>query len=131
MDRDHRTSVTATNAPRPTGTYSHAIVAGGFLFTAGQGPLDPVTGSIVGGDITEQTTATLTNIDAILQAAGASLEDVIKTTVHLANLDDFAKFDEAYRNFFTDPAPARTTVQSGLPGIAVEIDVIAKLPEAS
>ena len=125
MDRSHLTSVATTAAPTPSGAYSQAIIANGFVYAAGQAPLDPETKAIIGTDIATQTTATLSNLKAVLEAAGSSLEDVVKTTVHLADLTDFAEFDAAYRQVFDSNPPARTTVQSGLPKILVEIDAVA------
>lgn len=114
-------------APAPVGGYSQGIEAGGFVFTAGQGPADPRTGAVPAG-IAAQTEATIDNVATILAAAGCSLADVVKATVHLADLDDFAGYDEVYRARFPEPRPARTTVQSGLMGILVEIDVVALAP---
>jgi 2-iminobutanoate/2-iminopropanoate deaminase len=114
-------------APAPIGGYSQGIEAGGLLFTSGQGPADPRTGEVPAG-IAAQTEATIDNLAAILEAAGCGLDDVVKATVHLADLDDFAAFDAAYRARFAEPRPVRTTVQSGLMGILVEIDVVAIPP---
>lgn len=125
MDRTHMTTVATTSAPSPSGAYSQAIVANGFVYVSGQGPIDPATGAHIGSDIAAQTTATLANLGAVLEAAGSSLARVVKTTVHLADLVDFLEFDAAYNQVFDVKPPARTTVQSGLPGILVEIDVIA------
>ncbi len=111
-------------APDPVGGYSQGIEAAGLVFTAGQGPADPGSGEVPEG-IAAQTEATIENIRAILAAAGCGLEDVVKATVHLADLDDFAAYDEVYRALFPEPRPARTTVCSGLMGILVEIDVVA------
>jgi 2-iminobutanoate/2-iminopropanoate deaminase len=119
--------VKTTAAPAPVGGYSQGIAAEGLLFTAGQGPADPRDGEVPAG-IAAQTEATIDNLAAILEAAGCGLEDVVKATVHLADLADFAAFDAAYRSRFPEPRPVRTTVQSGLMGILVEIDVVAILP---
>jgi len=113
------------DAPRPVGAYSQGLVVGNLVFVAGQGPLDPVTGNPVGSTIEEQTEAVLRNVGAILAAAGATLDDVVKSTVHLADLSLFGRFDSTYARFFSDPKPVRTTVGSALDGILVEIDVIA------
>lgn len=129
MDQTHLISVTSTGAPSPTGTYSQAIVAAGVVYASGQGPLDPSTGSIIGSDMAAQTRVTLSNLGSVLEAAGSSLSHVVKTTVHLADLADFADFDAAYREVFPATPPARTTVQSGLPGILVEIDAIALIAD--
>lgn len=120
--------VIATNgAPAAIGPYSQAIRVQGLLFTAGQIPLDPATGKLVAGDIRAQTTRVLQNLDAVLTAAGSSLGNVVKTTCFLANLDDFAAFNEIYAQFFTTQPPARSTVQAArLPaGAQVEVECIA------
>lgn len=114
-------------APRPAGAYSQGIVAGGFLHTAGFGPQDPKTGELA-ETVGEQTAQVLRNIQAVLAEQGLTLDDVVKSTVHLQNLkEDFAQFNAAYESFFTAPYPVRTTVGSDLMNILVEIDVIAKL----
>ncbi|TFV81175.1 RidA family protein [Blastococcus sp. CT_GayMR20] len=118
------------DAPQPVGAFSQAVRAGDFIFVAGQGPIDPATGAVVGATIGEQTVKTLQNLATILSAAGASLDDVVKVTAHLADLDHFRAYDDAYRPFFAEPRPVRTTVGSGLIGILVEIDVIAYAPPA-
>ncbi|WP_028934682.1 RidA family protein [Pseudonocardia spinosispora] len=120
--------VTADNAPAPKAAYSQAVHNGSVLYTAGFGPHDPSDGSITGTTIAEQTDLVLRNVRATLIAAGADLTDVMKVTVHLSDLADFADFEAVYRRFFTAPYPARTTVASTLPGILVEIDVVAALP---
>jgi 2-iminobutanoate/2-iminopropanoate deaminase len=116
-------------APEPAGPYSQGIVANGFLFTAGFGPQDPAAGGAVAEDVGEQTRQVLRNVAAVLAEHGLSLDDCVKTTVHLADLADFAEFNAAYREFFSEPYPVRTTVGSQLAGILVEIDVIAALPQ--
>ena len=126
-----RAAVTAATAPTPAGPYSHGVVAGGFIFTAGFGPQDPANNNAIAESVGDQTRQVLRNIQAVLAEAGATLDDVVKTTVHLEDLDrDFAEYNEAYSEFFTAPYPARTTVGSRLANILVEIDVVAKLPEA-
>lgn len=123
-------ALTSAHAPAPGGGYSQGIVAGDFVYTAGMGPVDPASGEIVGDDITGQTHQVLRNLTAILAEAGATLDDVVKVTVHLRDLHrDFAGFDAAYREHFTDAGalPVRTTVGSDLAGILVEIDVVAYL----
>ena len=127
MDVGQMKTVTAGGAPTPAGAYSHAVVVGDFIFTAGQGPFSAATGSAVGESVAEQTRATLQNLAAVLEEVGSSLGHVVKTTVHLADLTDFSEFDAAYREVFQNHLPARTTVQSGLPGIKVEIDCVAVL----
>ncbi|MCY0877936.1 MAG: Rid family detoxifying hydrolase [Firmicutes bacterium] len=113
-------------APIPGGAYSQGLIVGGFLFTAGVGPIDPTTGRVVGNTITEQTRQVLTNLRAILEESGLDFADVVKTTVHLQDIArDFAEFNRTYETFFVPPYPVRTTVGSVLPGILVEIDMIA------
>jgi 2-iminobutanoate/2-iminopropanoate deaminase len=114
-------------APQAIGPYSQAIVAGNVVFTAGQIPLDPATGEIVSGDIAAQTARVLDNLRAILEAAGSSLQNVVKTTVFLADMNDFAAMNEVYARYFGDHRPARSTVQAGrLPrDVRVEIEAIA------
>ncbi|MGN6362068.1 MAG: RidA family protein [Thermomicrobiales bacterium] len=119
--------VATSGAPAAIGPYSQAIRVQGLLFTAGQIPLDPATGKLVAGDIRAQTTRVLENLEAVLTEAGSSLGDVVKTTCFLANLDDFAAFNEVYAQFFTTQPPARSTVQAArLPaGAQVEVECIA------
>ena len=114
-------------APRAIVPYSQAIVAGDFVFASGQIPLDPNTGEMVAGDIAAQTEQVLRNLSAVLEAAGSSLGSVVKTTVYLADMDDFAQMNEVYSGFFTTDAPARATVEAArLPRDArVEIDAVA------
>jgi 2-iminobutanoate/2-iminopropanoate deaminase len=116
---------------KAVGSYSAGIKSGGFLFVSGCGPVDIVTGKVIEGTIEEQTKITLGYIDSILTAGGCTSDDVVKSTVHLLDIDDFADFDKVYAAYFANqPRPARTTVQSVLWGdIKVEIDVIAKLPD--
>ena len=116
-------------APRPGGAYSQGLRAGDFVFVAGQGPTDPATGKIEADSIEEQTARTLENIRAILEAAGATMADVVKATVHLSDLSMFGSFNSVYARYFPDPKPVRTTVGSQLMGILVEIDVIAYVGE--
>lgn len=124
-------ALTIPNAPAPAGPYSHGVEAGGFIFTAGFGPQDPSTGSVVEGGVYEQTQQVLRNVQAVLSARGASLDDVVKVTAHLQHLKrDFAEYNRAYAEFFAEPYPVRTTVGSDLFDILVEIDVVAAVPEA-
>ncbi len=109
----------------PGGAYSKCLRAGDFVFVAGQGPFDPETRQIAGDTIEEQTAQTLENIKAILEAAGATMADVVKSTVHLSDLSLFERYNKVYADYFPDPKPVRTTVGSQLMGIMVEIDVIA------
>ena len=112
-----------------TGAYSDGVIVGDLFFVSGQTPVDFATSSVVLGTIEEETRRVLNNIKAILERGGATMDNVVKCTVHLADSDDFDRFNAEYATFFTGVRPARTTVQSGLKhGIKVEIDVIAKLP---
>lgn len=124
-----REPVSTPNAPAAIGPYSQAIRAGDFLFVSGQIPLDPATGTLIQGDIAEQTHRVLRNLAAILEAAGASFQHVVKTTVYLADMSEFAAMNEIYGTYFLAPAPARATVQAArLPrDVRVEIDLIAYL----
>ncbi len=113
------------HGPQPGGAYSPALRVGDFIFVAGQGPHHPTTRQLVGETIEEQTAQTLENIKMILEAAGASMADVVKATVHLSDLSLFQRYNAVYAAYFPDPKPVRTTVGSQLLGIMVEIDVIA------
>ena len=123
-----RNAVVTEQAPQPVGPYSQAVIEGDFIFVAGQGPINPLTNTLELGDARSETKRVFENLRAILQAAGASLADVVKCNVYLRDIDDFAAMNEVYATFFTAPFPARTTIQAGaLPGgIAVEIECIAK-----
>ena len=120
-------SVSSPDAPKAIGPYSQAVRAGQLLFVSGQVPLDPATGRIVDGDIAAQTRRVFDNLAAVLSAGGRSFADVVRTTVFLADMNDFATVNEVYGTYFSEPYPARATVQVGrLPKDArVEIDVIA------
>lgn len=122
-----RHAVSAPNAAKPIGPYSSAIRAGNLLFLSGQVGFDPSTGALVGRDIAAQTDRVMRNIDALLKAAGTDFAHVVRTTVFLADMDEFAKMNEVYARYVVDPPPARSTVQvARLPRDArVEIDVIA------
>jgi 2-iminobutanoate/2-iminopropanoate deaminase len=124
-----RQAVTTSSAPAAIGPYSQAVRAGSLLFVSGQVPIDPATGALVQGDIAAQTHRVLRNIGEILSAAGASFDHVVRTTVFLADMDDFAAMNAVYATYFNSPAPARATVQvSRLPKDArIEIDVIASI----
>ena len=124
-----REPLSTPNAPAAIGPYSQGIRAGDFLFVSGQIPLDPATGTLIQGDIGEQTHRVLRNLAAILEAAGASFHHVVKTTVYLADMSEFAAMNEVYATYFPAPAPARATVQAArLPrDVRVEIDLIAYL----
>ena len=122
-----RQIVRTDQAPDAIGPYSQAVTANGFVFTSGQIPIDPATGQFVPGGIAEQTQQVLKNLSAVLEAAGSSLEQVVKTTVFLADMQDFTAMNEVYATFFGAEPPARSTVQAArLPRDArVEIDVVA------
>ncbi len=120
-------------APAAIGPYSQAVIANGLLFTAGQVALDPASMQVVEGDVVVQTEQVLRNLGAVLASAGASWTDVVKTTVFLTDMRDFARMNDVYAGVMGDARPARSTVQvSGLPrGVLVEIDLIAALPSSS
>lgn len=124
-----RQAVSTPSAPAAIGPYSQAIKAGPLLFVSGQIPIDPETGNMVDGDIAAQTHRVFQNIEGILTAAGATLDHVVRTTVYLADMNDFAAMNAVYATYFSSPAPARATVQAArLPKDSrVEIDVIASL----
>ena len=116
------------DAPQAIGPYSQAVSVGGFVFASGQIPLDPQTGEFVAGGVAEQTEQVLRNLSAVLEAAGTGLDRVVKTTVFLADMNDFALMNEVYGRYFNEDAPARATVQAArLPRDArVEIEAIAE-----
>jgi 2-iminobutanoate/2-iminopropanoate deaminase len=120
-------AVSSPDAPKAIGPYSQAVRAGQLLFLSGQVPLDPATGEIVSGDIAAQTRRVFENLAAVLKAGGRSFSDVVRTTVFLADMSDFAEVNKVYGSYFSEPYPARATVQvARLPKDArVEIDVIA------
>src|SRR5436190_24183272 len=120
-------AVSSPEAPKAIGPYSQAVRAGQLLFLSGQVPIDPATGQLVGGDIAAQTRRVFDNLGAVLKAGGRSFDDVVRTTVFLADMNDFAAMNEVYGQYFKDPYPARATVQvARLPKDSrVEIDVIA------
>jgi 2-iminobutanoate/2-iminopropanoate deaminase len=123
------TKVSTDGAPGAIGPYSQGIVANGFLFTAGQVALDPTTGQMTGADVGAQTDRALANLQAVLAAAGLGWQNVVKTTVYLQRMSDFAAMNEVYTRVMGDARPARSTVEVGaLPrGALVEIDLIAAL----
>jgi 2-iminobutanoate/2-iminopropanoate deaminase len=125
-----RQAISTSNAPAAVGPYSQAIVVGELVFCAGQGAIDPATQELRRGTVEEETERTLRNLEAVLDAAGATFADVVKTTVFLADINDFAAMNEVYARFFPDPPPARTTVEvAALPkGFKVEIEAIARRP---
>jgi 2-iminobutanoate/2-iminopropanoate deaminase len=124
-----REPLSTSQAPAAIGPYSQAIRAGDFLFVSGQIPLDPATGALIEGDVAAQTHRVLRNLGAILSAAGTSFDHVVKTTVYLADMSEFAAMNEVYASYFPSPAPARATIQAArLPrDVRVEIDLIAHL----
>ena len=127
-----RSNITTDGAPAAIGPYAQGVRAGNFIFTAGQGGLDPVTGQVVPGGIKEQTARTLDNLKAVLEAGGSSLGQAVKVTVYLKDMDDFAAMNAVYASYFSadsDTLPARTTVEvARLPrNLLVEIDVVAEV----
>ena len=124
-----RQVVTAPDAPKAMGAYSPAIKAGNLLFISGQIPVDPATGDLIQGDIGQQADQVMRNLTALLRAAGASFTNVVRTTVYLADMSDFAGMNEVYSKYIVDPPPARATVQvARLPrDVKIEIDAIAVL----
>ena len=122
-----KAAVSSPDAPKAIGPYSQAVRAGQLLFVSGQVPLDPATGQIVDGDIAAQTRRVFANLAAVLNAGGRTFADVVRTTVFLADMNDFAAVNDVYGSYFSEPYPARATVQvARLPKDArVEIDVIA------
>jgi 2-iminobutanoate/2-iminopropanoate deaminase len=119
--------VATENAPKAIGPYSQAVVHNGIAYLSGQIPLDPMTGQLVEGDITSQTTRVLENLKAVLEACGSSLDWVVKTTVYIQDMGEFAKMNEVYGKYFAQDPPARSTVEAArLPrDVLVEIDAIA------
>jgi 2-iminobutanoate/2-iminopropanoate deaminase len=124
-----REAVSTPAAPAAIGPYSQAVRAGSLVFVSGQIPLDPATGTMIDGDIAAQTHRVFRNLSGILEAAGSSLDRVVRATVYLADMNDFAAMNEVYGTYFSAPAPARSTIQAArLPRDArVEIDVIAEV----
>ena len=122
-----RKHITSADAPKPIGPYSQGVVAGGFMFVSGQIPIDPRTNELVEGGIEAQTEQVLKNLMAVLKEAKMGPENVVKTTVFLSDLSDFAKMNEVYARYLGKEPPARSTVQAaGLPrGVKVEIDLVA------
>lgn len=125
--------ISTENAPRAIGPYSQGVRAGNLVFASGQIPIDPSTGNFVSGGVAEQTEQVMKNLSAVLEAAGVGLSQVVKTTVFLADMDDFAEMNEVYGRYFSENPPARATVQAArLPRDArVEIEAIASLELSS
>lgn len=117
-------------APRPKGPYSQAVIHNGLLYVSGQIPVDPVIGTLIHGTIEEETGMVLDNLKIIAEEAGACMEDVLKVTCYLADMDDLARFNDVYRKYFPENPPARSTVQAArLPlDVQIEIDAIVALP---
>ena len=124
-----RSAVTSNDAPKAIGPYSSALRVGALLFVSGQVPVDPATGAMVEGTIGDQTRRVMLNMQALVEAAGLTMSHVARTTVYLADMNDFAAMNEVYRTFFTEPFPARSTVQAArLPRDSrIEIDAIASV----
>ena len=124
-----RQQIKADAGAAPRGPYSQGIVCEGKqLYVAGQIPVDPNTGDIVGSNFEEQAVRTLENVKAIVEAAGATLNDVVKVNVYLSDTGFFQELNEIYQRYFSAPHPARTTIAASLPGVMIEIDCIAVLP---
>jgi 2-iminobutanoate/2-iminopropanoate deaminase len=125
-----RQAIWPADAPKPAGAYSPAIRAGHLVFVSGQIPIDPASGELVTGDITAQTDRVMRNVAAVLKGAGLSFEHVVKTTVFLADMSEFAAYNEVYARYIVDPPPARATVQvARLPrDVKIEVDCIAVVP---
>jgi 2-iminobutanoate/2-iminopropanoate deaminase len=123
-----RKTILTDKAPAPIGPYSQAVIDGETVYVAGQGPANPATGQLELGDARSQTRRVLDNMKAILEAAGSSLDRVLRCNVYLRDINDFSAMNEVYATYFSAPYPARTTIQAGaLPGgISVEIDCIAR-----
>jgi 2-iminobutanoate/2-iminopropanoate deaminase len=125
-----REGLSTPDAPKAIGPYSQGVRAGQLIFVSGQGPIDPATGALIDGDIGTQTRRVFENVGAILKAGGASFDHVVRATVYLADMNDFAAMNAVYAGYFGSPAPARTTIQAArLPrDMRIEIDVIAEIP---
>ncbi|MDQ3910292.1 MAG: RidA family protein [Actinomycetota bacterium] len=122
-------TVTARNAPEPAGPYSHAVVVNGLVFISGQGPVDPATGTMPDA-FADQVRQTFRNVRTILEAAGTSLDNVVKVNAYVTDLTRFQEFNDVYEEFFQQAPPARTTVGASLLGFLVEVDCVARLEEA-
>lgn len=128
----NREIISTDQAPAAVGPYSQAVRVGNFVYTAGQIPLDPATGQLVGKEIEAQTRQVMENLTRILEAAGSSLEKVVKTTIFVTDMNEFATINQTYGSFFSDDPPARSTVEvAALPlGAQIEIEAVAILEEA-
>jgi 2-iminobutanoate/2-iminopropanoate deaminase len=127
LDRAWEPVTLGEGFPAPKGAYSPGVRAGDMLFVSGQVPRDPRTGETVGGDVVAQSRRTLENLRLVLEAAGATLDDVVSVTVYLADGNDWGAFNEVYREVFRPPYPSRTVVGAALRGILVEISAVARL----
>lgn len=127
----HTSVIRTADAPAAIGPYSQAIRSGDLLFLSGQIPLDPKTGELVSGSITQETTQVMQNLGGVLRAAGADYKHIVKITIFLTDMSDFAEMNAAYASYFDQNPPARATVQvAGLPkGVRVEIDAIARIAD--
>jgi 2-iminobutanoate/2-iminopropanoate deaminase len=127
----HRQPVTAPDAPKPAGPYSHAVRSGGLLFCSGQVPIDPGTGSLVEGSIGDQARQCLDNLTTVCAAAGADLSDAVRMAIYVTDISQFAQVNEAYGAYFSSDPPARTTIGvAALPGGAeIEMDAVVALPD--
>jgi 2-iminobutanoate/2-iminopropanoate deaminase len=123
-----RRSVIVEGAVTPAGSYSHAVVANGFVYVSGQGPADPATGQVA-DKFADQVRQTLRNVEIILKGAGASLADVVKVNAYLSDVTRFPEYNRIYQEFFPAGPPARTTIGCQLIGIQIEIDCVAVLPD--
>jgi len=121
-----KTAITSANVPTPAGAFSPGPSIGGWIFLSGQGGFDPETGALVSDDIADQAEQAFRNIEVLLEAAGARLDDVVSCLVHITDLAEFARFNAVYENWFPDPQPVRTTVRADLVAeMRVEVTVIA------
>ena len=118
--------ITSTSAPQPSGAYSQGIAAGGFVFLSGQGPFTP-DGAVPEGGITAQARQVFANLAAVAEAAGGSLADAVRVGVYLHTMADFGEMNVVYRQTFPEPLPARTTIETPLPGFLIEVDVVLHL----
>lgn len=125
------TPVFVPDAPPPNVPYSPAVRAGPFVFVSGQTPRDPLTGQIVGDDVATQTRVTLSNVQRLIEQAGARMSDVVSVIVYLADVDDWARMNTVYTEFFSSPFPSRTALGAGLRDIRVEISAIAYVGEVT
>lgn len=124
----HATPVYLDGLPRPAGPYTPAVRAGDFVYVSGQVPRDPTTGELAGTFLPMQARAVLGNVRRVLESAGSSMDEVVSVTVYLTNVDDWAAFNEVYKEFFREPFPSRTAVGAELRGILVEVSVVAYSP---